>query len=205
VAHVAPWLCPKGFAAADSRVASRPVGEASGKHPGVAADGREVTEEGVESMRKRIVESADGGRTVPASPWIDVEHRARVELTSEAPGHPVEAALRPADGSGWRAAAPGPQTIRILFDQPTDIRRIRLEFHEDGVARTQEFSLHWSGAGGASREILRQQFTFSPPTTTVQVEDYTVELGAAAVLELVIVPDVGRSDAHASLARWLLG
>jgi hypothetical protein len=156
-------------------------------------------------MRKRLVGSAEGEGTAPADTWIDVEQCARVELTSEEPGHPIEAALGAADGPGWRAATPGRQTIRILFDQPTEIRRIQLAFREGGVARTQEFSLHWSDTGGASREILRQQYTFSPPTTTSQVEDYTVELRGATAIELAIVPDIQGSDARASLARWLLG
>jgi hypothetical protein len=156
-------------------------------------------------MRKRIIDPSADESTTPPGPWIVVEHCAQVELTSEESAHPIESALRAAGGSGWRAATPGQHVIRILFDEPTAIRRIHLAFREDDVARTQEFSLHWTDAGGVSREILRQQYTFSPPSTTQQVEDYTVEIGAAQSLELIILPDIQGGQARASLARWLLG
>jgi len=41
----------------------------------------------------------------------------------------------------------------------------------------QEFVLRWSPDGGHSfREIVRQQWNFSPPDTTREVEEYQVEL-----------------------------
>ena len=72
---------------------------------------------------------------------------------------------------------PGEQTIRLLFVEPLRIRRIHLEFAEENQARTQEFVLCWSVADRQSpREIVRQQFSFSPPSTTDEVEDYMVDL-----------------------------
>jgi hypothetical protein len=101
---------------------------------------------------------------------------------------------------GWRAANTGTQTIRLLFDQPQKLRRISLVFEETEIARTQEFVLRWSADGARSfREIVRQQWNFSPPNTTHEVEDYQVELSDVTVLELVIVPDISRGAAHASL------
>jgi hypothetical protein len=49
------------------------------------------------------------------------------------------------------------------------------------------------------REIVRQQWNFSPPNTTREHEKYHVELSDVAVLELVIVPDISRGTACASL------
>ena len=50
-------------------------------------------------------------------------------------------------------------------------------FEEEKRERTQEFVLRWSGDGGRSyREILRQQYTFSPSGSTREVEDYIVNL-----------------------------
>jgi hypothetical protein len=50
------------------------------------------------------------------------------------------------------------------------------------------------------REIVRQQWNFSPPGTTREIEDYQVELSEVTVLELVIVPDKTRgAAARASL------
>jgi hypothetical protein len=54
--------------------------------------------------------------------------------------------------------------------------------------------------GGRSfREIVRQQWNFSSPSTIREHEEYHVELSDVAVLELVIVPDVSRGAACASL------
>jgi hypothetical protein len=46
---------------------------------------------------------------------------------------------------------------------------------------------------------VRQQWNFSPPNTVREVEDYRVDLSGVTVLELVIVPDISRESAHASL------
>ena len=60
--------------------------------------------------------------------------------------------------------------------------------------------LRWFSDGGHSfREIVRQQWNFSPPETTREIEDYQVELSDVTVIELVIVPDNRRGPARASL------
>jgi hypothetical protein len=156
-------------------------------------------------MRKRVVvdnsqhdSPADGG-------WLDLPAVAAVEVTSEDAAHPVESALAADPGGGWRAAQPGEQVIRVLFDEPRRLRRIHLLFEEEGRARTQEFVLRWSGDGGRTyREVVRQQYNFSPPGTAREAEDYRVELDGVTALELRIVPDVGGGDARASLGRLRL-
>src|SRR6266566_3829595 len=66
--------------------------------------------------------------------------------------------------------------------------------------RTQEFVLRWSPDGGRSfREIVRQQWNFSPLNTIREVEEYRVEICDVTVVELVIVPDISRGAARASL------
>ena len=103
-------------------------------------------------------------------------------------------------GPGWLAGETGEQTIRLLFDEPQALRQIQLVFEEERRERTHEFVLRWSGDGGRSyREMLRQQYTFSPPGTTREVEDYVVNLHGVTVLELRITPDISRGDARASL------
>ena len=127
---------------------------------------------------------------------------AQVELTSEDAANPIEAALVPSTGLGWRAAQAGEQTIYLLFDELQVVKRIQLLFHEDQHARTQEFVLRWSPDGGQSyREIVRQQYNFSPPAVTREFEDYAVDLAGVTTLELRIVPDVSGGDARASLAQ----
>jgi len=133
--------------------------------------------------------------------WLNVEQLAIVEITSEEATHPIESVLLPGKDSGWRAAEPGEQTIRLIFDEPLRIKHIRLLFEESEVARTQEFVLRWSADGGKSfREIVRQQWNFSPPDTIRELEDYRVELSGVTVLELSIVPDKSGGTAHASVA-----
>ena len=137
--------------------------------------------------------------------WLNLDTLAQVEVTSEDAAHPIESGLLPGRGSGWRAAQPGPQTVRLVFNQPQRINRMHLEFQEDELERTQQFVLRWSSNGGQSyREIVRQQYNFSPPTTTRECEDYPVDLGGLTTLELSIVPDISGGPARASLAQLRL-
>jgi hypothetical protein len=116
-----------------------------------------------------------------------------VEVTSEEKEYPVEAALASGEIRGWRAADSGAQTIRLIFDDPRTLKRIALVFEETETERTQEFVLRWSPDGGRLfREIVRQQWNFSPPNATREVEEYQVDLTGVIVLESVIVPDISR-------------
>jgi hypothetical protein len=153
-------------------------------------------------MRKRII--GQGPRAVAtAEPgWVDLERLAQVEITSEDADYPIESALIPGRGSGWRAAEPGEQTIRLLFDAPRQLKRIHLVFQEDEQERTQEFVLRWSPDGGQSyREIVRQQYNFSPPDAAREVEDYDIDLDGVTALELRIVPNISGGSALASLTQ----
>jgi hypothetical protein len=153
-------------------------------------------------MRKKVTDRPWSEASAPEPGWLDLESLARVELTSEDPQHPIESALSTSGGSGWRAAGPGRQSIRILFDAPQRLRRVALRFDEHERARTQEFVLRWSPDGEVFRDALRQQYGFAPPATPSQVEDYAVDLSGVRGLELVIVPDISGGPAVASLSRW---
>jgi hypothetical protein len=155
-------------------------------------------------MRK-IVTNPDtiDPRSDPQQNWLDLEENAKVEVTSEDPHFPIESALGARDGPGWRAAEPGKQVVRIVLDNPIPLRRIRLEFAETDLERTHEFTLRWSTQlGGPFREIVRQQWNFSPQGSTSEVEDYQVDLDSVSVLELTLKPDLAQSSALASLAAW---
>jgi hypothetical protein len=155
-------------------------------------------------MRKRIV-SQTPTHHPSNSPgrWLDLEQIATVEVTSEDPAFPVESVFHASNGPGWRASGKGEQRIRIIFDSPISIQRIRLRFVEAEVERTQEFTISYSGgAGGPPREILRQRWNFSPAGSTSEVEDLRVDLDGVSALELAINPDVARGDAPATLAEW---
>jgi F5/8 type C domain len=151
-------------------------------------------------MRKRLLTPTPPGIRPSDEGWLDLDSAATVEVTSEAKEYPVESALVSGEMRGWRAADSGTQTIRLIFGEPQKLTRISLVFEETATARTQEFVLRWSADGGHSfREIVRQQFNFSPPNTTREIEEYHVELSDVTVLELVIVPDISRETARASL------
>jgi len=156
-------------------------------------------------MRKRVITPAALTAESLEQDWLDLGRAAAVEVTSEDQGHPIESALLPGDNRGWRAAAPGSQTIRLIFDQPQRLGRIRLVFEETETPRTQEFVLRWSpDAGQSFREIVRQQWNFSPPATVREIEDYTVELSPVTILEVIIIPDKNGGETHASLASLRL-
>ena len=155
-------------------------------------------------MRKRIIDHVQQG-TAPSGDWLNVEELAEVEITSEDAAYPIESALLPGGTSGWRAAGPGKQTIRLLFATPQPLRRIWLHFEESSAERMQEYVLRWSPDGGKTfRDIVRQQWNFSPQGATSQTEDHHVELPAVTVLELNIIPDTSGENALASLAQLRL-
>jgi hypothetical protein len=160
-------------------------------------------------MRKSVVAASSDrvsradAHAVNDPRWLDLEELAQIEVTSEDPRHPVEGALVLGEDRGWRAGQAGPQTIRILFDRPVPVRRMTLSFIEPDVTRTQEFVIRWSADGGRSyRDVVRQQWNFSPTGSAREAEDYRVELSDVTVLELTIIPDVSGGAARASLAHW---
>jgi hypothetical protein len=153
-------------------------------------------------MRKRIIDQEPQNVAPVDQGWLDLQSMAQIEVTSESAANPIEAALVLGAGLGWRAAQAGEQTIRILFDESRSVRRIQLLFHEDQQARTQEFVLRWSPDGGQSyRDVVRQQYNFSPSGVTRESEDYAVDLADVTALELRIVPDISGGDARASVTQ----
>jgi hypothetical protein len=150
-------------------------------------------------MRKRIMTPTRA--TVHAQEgWLDLERAATVEVTSEDEAFPIESSLSLEPRQGWRASQPGAQTIRLVFDGPQELKRISLVFEENEVTRTQEFVLQASSTPGVPfREIVRQQWNFSPPTSMREIEEYSVELSNVGLLELTIVPDISGSAVRASL------
>ena len=151
-------------------------------------------------MRKRLITPIP--QDVPSldESWLNLDGAAVVEVTSEDTDYPAESALVSGQTRGWRAADAGAQTIRLVFDESQTLKRIALVFEEIEIERTQEFTLRWSPDGGRSfRDIVRQQWNFSPPNSIREAEEYRVELSGVNVLELVIVPDISGGAVRASL------
>ncbi|MGZ8160124.1 MAG: carbohydrate-binding protein [Methylobacter sp.] len=179
-------------------------------------------------MRKTIINPPIENILSPDLNFLDLERLAQVEFTSECLEHPVESALLLTEdsgqaflpdalrvnanpfqtdlsGTGWQAASVGEQIIRVVFDQPRTIEHIFLVFDETQQSRTQEFVLLWLMDKEVSyREILRQQYHFSPPNTTREIEHYEVSLNQLKALELRIMPDINGAKVFAKLKRLRL-
>ena len=156
-------------------------------------------------MRKSQITRIPQNAPLRDQTWMDVDRIASVEVSSEESDYPIESALLLEGKRGWRAANPGMQTIRLIFDEPQKLRRILLVFEDTENSRTQEFVLRWSpDIQYSSRGIVRQQWNFSPPDSARETEDYAVELSEVKVLELMIVPNKGGGDVRASLVSLRL-
>jgi hypothetical protein len=151
-------------------------------------------------MRKRLITPIPQDAPSLDEGWLELDDAVVVEVTSEEKEYPVESALVSGEMRGWRAADSGSQTIRLIFDEPQRLTLISLVFEETETERTQEFVLRWSPDGGRSfREIVRQQWNFSLPNSMRESEEYQVGLSDVSILELIIVPDISRGSARASL------
>lgn len=158
------------------------------------------------AMRKRIITPVQSQKTSPDRDWLNLEELAEVEISSENDAYPIESALLPDKGNhGWRAAEPGKQTIRLIFDKPQRLQRIWLKFEETNVERTQEYVLRCSADKGHNfQEVLRQQWNFNPQGATSETEDHHIGLEGVTVLELTIIPDISGGNVLASLAQLRL-
>src|SRR3954454_1260498 len=96
-------------------------------------------------LRKRL---QDAVPPTPSSSWLPLEDLTEVSVSSEDVTHPVDGALGAGVGGGWRAAAPGEQSVSIHFDEPREIRLIHLVVDEAEHERLQEFVIHWSADRG---------------------------------------------------------
>lgn len=145
-------------------------------------------------VRKRMLgDSADVA--VASHPGeIDLSTQAAVAYTSEDPAHPVENMLDGIGGPGaarWLSGrADTTEQIVFEFDHPQDISRLAYEVEETDRERTQQVRIEVSTDGGASyRQILAQDYTFSPNGATFQREDLRFEIHGASHLRLTVVPN----------------
>ena len=139
-------------------------------------------------MRKTTISNEPVANVPKGGKWLDLETLAQVEISSENANFPIEHALGAAATSGWRAATKGPQVIRILFDTPVAVRRIQVHIVDREAERSQEFAI-FADVDGQKRDVVRQQFSFSPGGSTEEIEDYTVDLNAVTMMEMKIDPD----------------
>jgi hypothetical protein len=158
-------------------------------------------------LRKHIVK-VPPGHPVPPTGEMDIAVTATVQVTSEDPTHPIEHVFdhrRGPGGSRWVAAEPGEQTLILAFDTPQIIHQTIVEVEEPDVSRTQELQLSVSHDGGQTyRELRRQEYTFSPPGTTFEREDWAVLAEGVTHLQLWMKPDKGGKPCRATLTSLVL-
>ena len=158
-------------------------------------------------LRKQII-GVTTKTPAPMEGQLDIAAVATVLVTSEDADHPVDHAFDAHTGPGgtrWVAGVQGEQVIILAFDAPRAIRRVLLEVEEREVARTQEIQLAVSGDGGRTyRELLRQEYNFSPPGTTFEREDWAVVADGVTHLRLQIEPDKGGKPSRATITTLAL-
>jgi len=144
-------------------------------------------------LRKRPLE-ADAATSARAAGEIDIAGGATIAYSSEDPAHPVEHMLDGQSGPGatrWMSARPDTiEHIVIEFDRPQTISRLVYEVEETRRERTQEVRVEASEDGGRSyRQILVQEYNFSPRGATYQREEQRFNLRQVTHLRLTIVPN----------------
>jgi hypothetical protein len=149
--------------------------------------------------------SVDLPRIKEKRSWLDVRTLVRIEATSEDSRYPIKSVFE-MDGHGWRAVEVGEQTIRLIFDEPQQIKRIQLCFVESDVERTQQFTLQWSpDQTGEMRPLIEQEWNFSPTGSTEQLQSYQMDLLGVQILQLVISPGTGSGNDVATMASCRIG
>ena len=160
------------------------------------------------NMRKHIGQPAPPTPSSPSSQELNIADLATVFVTSEASDFPVENAFdncRGPGGNRWVAAEPGEQTLTVAFDAPQTIQRITLEIEEQEVERTQELCVTLSEDGGQNyRELLRQEYTFSPSGATFEREEWSVPVRKVTHVQIRIKPDKGNRPCVATLTSLAL-
>ena len=158
-------------------------------------------------LRKQIID-VPPAEPDPAYGEIPIATMATVCVTSEAVDHPIDHIFdvhRGRGGTRWIAQTPGEQMVVLAFDAPQVIRSVVLEIEESEASRTEQLSLQASFDGGQNyREVVRQEFTFSPPNTTFQREQWIVSLEQVTQLRLTIKPDKGQHDYFATITSLIL-
>ena len=142
-------------------------------------------------LRKRQLEA---GQATRAAGEIDIASCATIAYSSENPAHPVEHLVDGRSGPGatrWLGAHPDvTEQIVVEFDQPQTISRLVYEVEEARCERTQEVRLEVSEDGGRTyRQILVQEYAFSPAGATYQREEQRFNLHQVGQLRLTIIPN----------------
>jgi F5/8 type C domain len=144
-------------------------------------------------IRKRQLQ-ADWTASTAAAGEIDLATCATIAYSSEDPNHPIEHILDGRSGPGgtcWIAArSDTTENIVVEFDQPQSVSRLVYEVEEAVRDRTQEVRVEVFEDGGRNfRQVLAQEYTFSPGGATFQHEEQRLNFPRVSHLRLTIVPN----------------
>jgi hypothetical protein len=160
-------------------------------------------------IRKRLMNEQTSRREhLPGE--IDITSLATFAYSSEDPNHPLEHLIDDRRGPGgtyWcSASANTTECIELEFDPPQRISRLIYEVEERHQERTQHVRVEVSTDQGRSyRQILAQDYTFSPQGATFQHEELQLNLDALTHLKLTIFPNKGGSGLATLTSLQLLG
>ncbi len=129
---------------------------------------------------------------------IDIASAATLAYSSEDPQNPLECLVDGRGGPGgtrWAGATANTiECIVLEFDPAQRISRLVYEAEERERERTQQVRVEVSLDRGATyRQVLAQDYTFSPHGATFQHEDLQLDLNAVTHLKLTVVPNKGGS------------
>jgi F5/8 type C domain len=149
----------------------------------------------ISRMRKRLM-SEEVSMCAERPGEIDIASLATVAYSSEDPGYPLEHLIDGRCGRGgtrWTSARPNTtERIELELEPAQRISRLVYEVEECCVERTQEVRVEISTNHGRTyRQVLAQDYTFSPQGATFQHEELQLDLPAVTQSRLTIVPNKG--------------
>ena len=144
-------------------------------------------------IRKRLI-SEQSLRLAERPGEIDIASRATLAYSSEDSAHPIEHLIDGHYGRGsthWASARTNAtERIVLEFDHPQQISCLVYEVEESQRERTQEVRVEVSSDHGCTyRQVLVQEYAFSPQGALFQHEELRLELPAITHLSLTIVPN----------------
>ena len=148
---------------------------------------------GSSGVRKRLLPK-EGENPAAFAGEIDIASHAVLAYTSDDPGHPIDNLIDGhygRDSTFWAGAKPNTmERIIVEFDHPQSVSWMVYEVEDCTCTRTQEVSVEVSLDGGRTyRQMLVQEYTFSPDGATFQREVQRLNLPPISHLRLTIVPD----------------
>jgi hypothetical protein len=144
-------------------------------------------------LRKRLLE-AEAMTCAGTDNEINIVGCATIAFSSESPAHPIEHLFDGHSGPGatrWISARPDTvERVIVEFDEPHSISHLVYEVEESVRERTQEIRVEISENGDRTcRQILVQEYNFSPSGATYQREELRLNLLRVSRLRLTVVPN----------------